>query len=254
MPASKLHPAIHSFRTNVAQVREILEIDKLLLGIPIHLLESVQQAQDKSKTPIQNPRMRVDKALQILRTLRDHDSVAPHLQVVRNQSLVLIVSHFTSAIRAIFIDRLAAALRAEPRPKVADEAFSISASEILDLGPDQPNGLAEAIVRKKNVSFQDMKSIARAFGDMLHVTVARTEGVNDIIVSQACRHAIVHNGGVVDERLMRQIRDTDRKRLQPRLIVGQPITLTDDEVLRAATSMEEYLLVSAVELPTADLV
>lgn len=235
------HPAVRVFRDNIAHVRELLNIDRLILDISIRLLEGVQKAHDRQKQPITNPTLRVDKPLTILKNIRVNDSVAPRLQVVRNQAVVLIVSHFTSAARRIFAERLAAGLREDPPAPVAKEALAISPEEILGLGDDPTSGLAEAIMRKKDVSFQDMKSMSRAFKEMLGIEVPRTPFVNDIVVAQACRHAIVHNGGIVDAKLHKQVQGAVPRRLNPGLQLGATIAFTDEEVLSAANSMECHL-------------
>jgi hypothetical protein len=235
-------PEIAAFRTNVAHIKELLELDQLILRIPIRLLESVQQAQEKVKPRLDNPNIRVEKALHVLRTIRDNDSVAPRLQVVRNQCVVLLVSHFTSGVRSILLGRLARSLQSGEIPEVAYEPLALSASDILALGSDPSHGLAEAIVRRKDVSFQDMKSIARALDELLGIQVERTAEVNDLVVAMSCRHAIVHNGARVDDKLLRQIKGADPRSLRPKLHLGSEIAFTDAEVMHAAESMERYLL------------
>jgi hypothetical protein len=73
-----------------------------------------------------------------------------------------------------------------------------------------------------------MQSIARAFKDYLGIEIERTQRVNDIVLAQGCRHVIVHSGGIVDDRLVRQLSSAQPRRLKPRLVLGERIQFTDE--------------------------
>jgi hypothetical protein len=67
----------------------------------------------------------------------------------------------------------------------------------------------EFLPASEKLSFQDMKSIGRAFKLLLAEDLPRDTRINNIIVAQACRHAVVHAEGVVNGRLLNEIRDAD---------------------------------------------
>ena len=125
--------------------------------------------------------------------------------------------------------------------RLLTEQINVSVGDILDMADNQLFGLAEALLLKKAVSFQDMQSISRAFKDFVGVEVKRSPEVNDIIVAQACRHAIVHNGARVDDRLLKQIRNAAPRHLHPPLLLGGAIAFSDTDVRTVGSSMFLHL-------------
>ena len=63
---------------------------------------------------------------------------------------------------------------------------------------DKEEMFTELLIAKHDISFQDMQSIARTFKDYVGVSVLRGSTMNDVIVAQAYRNAIVHAGGQTD--------------------------------------------------------
>ncbi len=86
-----------------------------------------------------------------------------------------------------------------------------------------------------------MKSIARAFKDNLGVHIEKTATVNDIVLAQACRHVIVHAGAVADDALVRQLSGANPRTLKPKILAGELIQFSPEEVGIAARAMVEYL-------------
>jgi hypothetical protein len=86
-----------------------------------------------------------------------------------------------------------------------------------------------------------MQSIARAFRTYIGLSVERDAEVNDIITAHACRHALVHAGGMVDRKLLAQVRDAMPRRIQPVLQEGASIQLSPAELRTVGTSMTGYL-------------
>jgi hypothetical protein len=101
--------------------------------------------------------------------------------------------------------------------------------------------VAEAIADQGENSWQDMQSIGRAFAKYFGRAPERDAVVNDIIVAQAVRHAVVHAGAKVDRRLLSQIRKASPRSFEPALALDQPIKLTPDEVRLCGQSMLTYL-------------
>lgn len=86
-----------------------------------------------------------------------------------------------------------------------------------------------------------MKSIHKAFGDYLSIEIERDRNVNNIIVAQACRHAIAHNGEIVDSKLIYQIRDSNPRDIQSALVEGNKIKFSPEEVDIVADEMKTYI-------------
>ncbi|HZC81380.1 MAG TPA: hypothetical protein VE222_06610, partial [Nitrospiraceae bacterium] len=82
----------------------------------------------------------------------------------------------------------------------------------------------ETFVRKTDISFQDMQSIARAFRDYVGFEPTRNENVNDIVLGHACRHVIVHAGAVFDRKALGQVRSAVPRTLKKNINVGDAVT------------------------------
>ncbi|MBK6880026.1 MAG: hypothetical protein IPH91_07595 [Elusimicrobia bacterium] len=86
-----------------------------------------------------------------------------------------------------------------------------------------------------------MQSVSRAFKENLDISIERTSDVNDIILAQACRHAIVHSGAFADDQLVRQIAMALPRTLKVDLKKNAKIQFTSEEVTKVSEMMIEYL-------------
>ena len=100
---------------------------------------------------------------------------------------------------------------------------------------------ADLVVAQKDISFQDMQSIARAFRDLSTVEVGRSDDTHDVILGQAARHVIVHAGGHVDTRMTWPISAASPRRLKQVIAVGEQIAFEPEEVRVLAASMTRYI-------------
>jgi hypothetical protein len=203
------------------------------------LLERISAEQDRLK--IIHPNVRVDKPLKVLRNIRKNQSVRAHFQTMYNQCAVLAVSYFTSAVRDVFTLRLEAALRAGPPSALFTESLTLTFPDVEHMTGDPVARFAELFVQKKDISFQDMQSIGRAFKLWIGQDVERTIDVNDVITAHACRHAIVHNAGIVDKKLLAQVRDASPRRIQQSFAAGAAIRFSPDEIRTVGTRMVAYV-------------
>lgn len=171
--------------------------DRIVLDSTIKLLEGTQ---DRLKTQgLANPRLTVERALENVRTIRENDSLRPKYEDMFNQCAVLLVSHFTSALTELFRNAVPAIAERHASLPILDEDVKLSLREVLALQHDPYYALGDLILRKREISFQDMQSTFRAFRDCTGVEPKRTVDVSNIIVGQAARHVIVHNGAVVND-------------------------------------------------------
>lgn len=230
-----------TFRRNMRHVEDLLELDEHILRLPLAKLRSIQRAQERLKhSP--HPHTLVTPVVKMLEQVQEHDSLSPKLQAVRNQCVVLVVSYFGSAVREAFIGTIARRLRdGTGTSSLFDSQLTLSLADLLALEEDAPQKVAEALAEKKDISFQDMRSIGRAFDTFLEHKIERTASVNDIIAAQACRHVIVHNGGVIDAALLRQLKGASPRGVLTGLVAGRSIAATDHDVQMAGKAMEEYL-------------
>jgi hypothetical protein len=96
---------------------------------------------------------------------------------------------------------------------------------------------ADLLIAQHDISFQDMQSIRRAFEKHLDVRIERDAGLNDIIMGQAGRHAIVHAGGIIDNKMIRQVAGAQPRALMPAPKLGEHIRFQPSDIRLLATSM-----------------
>lgn len=85
-----------------------------------------------------------------------------------------------------------------------------------------------------------MKSVSRAFSRYFGIEIGKNEYVNNIIVGQACRHAIVHDGGRANSRVLRQIENARPRTLKIPIGENEQISFTPAEVEELAQNMRMY--------------
>jgi hypothetical protein len=70
------------------------------------------------------------------------------------------------------------ALRNQARVPICDEKLTFFWLGLKRAQGERETVFADLLVSQKNISFQDMQSIARAFADLLEVSISRTEHTN----------------------------------------------------------------------------
>lgn len=231
--------AVDNFKQNVDSVHKLAEFDRVVLEFAIQRLEKVEEVTNKSK--IMNPRMTVTKALDQLRNIRSNDSLRLRYEHIFNQCIVLLVSYFGVAVKDIFERGIGEMIREGQCDNLMNEEFKITAGELSEVGQDLHNHLGALLIRKKDISFQDMQSIARAFGSYCGYSPDKDEDVNNIIAGQACRHVIVHSGAVVTKKCVQQTSKVTPRTLKKTLVVGETVKFTVDEIRILSESMIRYV-------------
>jgi hypothetical protein len=226
---------VYQFDMNVKSVYELANFDRVVLDFAITSLKNVQGG---NRRPING----TENAARALQNVRDHDSLRPKYQAVFNQCLVLLVSYFGSTINNMFNSYLTKYLKRGLTPSTCKkEEIKVSLSDLEALNYDVLGGIGELVVSSKNISFQDMQSIARAFRDWFGYEPKKDREVNNIIVSQACRHVIVHSGGIVNKRLLSQIMNAIPRDLKPNLIENESLRFSPQEIEIVGKSMIRYV-------------
>ena len=240
-PCKPLVEVENVFRSNIEKVRALLRFDDTVLGFALPLLERIRKSHDKAKQPITNTRFRVDKVIDLLEGIHDNKSLEPTFRTIYNQCLVLAVSYFGAALRDVFKESFGQALIGQSRAPLLKEELKLNIADLLRVLEDPKEELAELVIAKKDLSFQDMRSTTRTFRDLCGFAPERGEDVNDIILAQACRHAIVHAGEVVDAKLLRQIDNAQPRNLKVELVEGHYLSFSPEEVDAACGAMRRYI-------------
>ncbi len=228
------------FRSHVASVQRLMNFDRDVLEYSIGAIRDLKDKLEKNFA-IENPKLTAANTLTQLETIRTNDSLRPRYETIFNQALVLLVSYFGSSVHDLFRLGVRRSLEQHSDSPLLNEHLKITFREIMDAEWQLRDVAPDRLIQMKDISFQDMQSIARAFKDNLLVTIPRTQNVDEIILAQACRHAIVHNGGQTDEKLIRQVKAANRRTLKPKILAGDSLQFTVNEVSKVAGFMEGYL-------------
>jgi hypothetical protein len=242
-----MNKIVEQFNLNVKSVYELVNFDRTVLDLAISVVSSSMN-NDYRQNRLQ--RNAVENPVQALKNIRDHDSLRSKYQVVFNQCLVLLVSYFGSTINNLFNSYLTEFLKLGLTPDTCgkEEIIKVSLAELETLNYDVLGNIGELVISSKNISFQDMQSIARAFRDWLGYEPPKDQNVNNIIVGQACRHVIVHAGGVINKRLINQIKNAKPRDLKPNLIERNLLQFSPDEIKLVGESMIRYVMKLSSEL------
>ncbi|MGC1174089.1 hypothetical protein [Polaromonas sp.] len=231
---------LETFENHVGSVHRLMNFDRDVLSFAIESIEELQERLTQHHR-LDNPQLTAARTLQMLRGYREHDSLRPRYKTIFNQALVLLVSYFGSAVHDVFRVGVSAALTSERDSPLLREQLKISFAELKEANFDLRTRAPDLLVNAKDISFQDMKSIARAFKENLGVEIERTPMVNEIILAQACRHVIVHTGALADDALVRQLSGAHPRMLKPKIVSGELVEFTPEEVTSAAAAMVAYL-------------
>lgn len=227
-----------SFDSSLQSVNELLDFDRIVLDFAIH---GVNQLSEKLKTQhgINNPYLSADNTLKALKNIREHDSMRTQYKRVFNQFLVLLVSHFASTVRDLFESAIDEAVKTQKFEKINRATIEVTLADLQKDAEARSSG--EILAIQNDISFQDMQSIARAFQDYFDFVITRDTNVNNIILAQACRHAIVHSGARVDKRLQAQVSGAKPRTVKPSVDLDSEILFSPEEVKLVGESMKLYL-------------
>jgi hypothetical protein len=223
------------FDQNVQSTYELMNFDQVVMDYAIAVVKKLRETAD---LPYTKDKV-IENAVASLENVRRNDSLRIQYGHIANQCVVLLVSYFDSAARDLFQHFLGEVIREGRTDRLSKEEIKMTINELASFSSsDLPN----LLVIKKDISFQDMQSISRAFKYYLGFEPQKTDDVNTIIAGHGCRHVIVHAGGVCDHRLIAQVSKAHPRALKVSMELGQRVTFSPDEVERLGTSMHAYLL------------
>jgi hypothetical protein len=228
-----------TFQEHVSGVRSLMNFDRDVQDMTIsHLAEL---AKTLAATGRDHAYRTVERTRAILQGIRSNDSLRPRYATIFNQALVLLVSYFGSTVADIFRSGVRRELDRDVESKLFGEELRVIIGELRDQKFEIRDAIPELLISSKKISFQDMQSVHRAFRDHLELEVEKTPLVHDIIAGQACRHAIVHTGGVVNDRILRQVANARPRRVKPALKRDEVVEFSPEEVELVADAMSLYV-------------
>jgi len=239
MSTDRFGQIVESFRKNVESVFRLAEFDHIVLDVAIKTLDGIQER--ATADGIDNYRLSVCNGLQLLKDIRTNDSLRPQYAHIFNQCVVLLVSYFSSAVSDIFETSLSVQLDHDPNKALLQEGLRLTVGELVDMDQGIKERLGELIIRKKDISFQDMQSIAKAFETYCNHSPKKDTDVNNIIAGQACRHVIVHTGAVASKRCVSQVSGATPRTLKQNLRKGEEVQFAIPELRILSESMIAYI-------------
>jgi hypothetical protein len=243
----KLESVLDTFCENVASVWKLVNFDTEVQKFALDGVRSLHEFL-KNVKGYDNPQWNGERTLQLLEGIRQSPVLRDRYSTIYNQAVVLLVSYFGSVVGDVF--RVAAGRAMERSdPRVLDTELKLKISELLPLAISPSDQIGDLLIQKEGITFQDMQSTHRAFRNYFGVEIQTDDVATNIIVGQACRHAIVHDGSIANARVMKQLRNAQPRTLKPNLALNENIKFSIAEVELLASEMSRYMraLVSAVE-------
>ena len=234
-----LSDAISRFDDSCKSVIQLRDFDQLLMHVVVDLFTNMQ-SKFAQATP--NGTLKaVENAHRTLIAIKDNESLGPHYESIHNQCIVLLVSHFTSALKEMLVRFFDIALLDHRFERLGKQDFKLSVSELREASSDSSRSYGDIFLSKRDVSFQNLESIDRLFRDSFGVSIEKDPKVQDLILAMEARHCIVHSGSKVERKTAQHLRAAPDRSIKPHLSEGDRITFTKDEINLVLDRMKDYL-------------
>lgn len=193
---------VETFKNNLKEIDRLINFDRELLQI---VTSSIETLHNNLKTKFADERINGKRTLDMVQGIRTNDSLRSKYKVIYNQAIVLLVSHFSSALGDLFRQAVTNKLESKNPGKITEEEFKLTVADLRDPDWNTTTSIPDLLIAKYDFTFQDMAATCRAFTNYTEHNPLKDELMNNIIVAQACRHSIVHAGGRVSDKTLKQI-------------------------------------------------
>lgn len=229
---------LDTFHRNLGEVDRLINFDRELLQVVALTVEGLHE---QLKTRHADERLNGKRALDTILGLRDNETIRSKYQAIYNQAVVLLVSHFASALGDLFREAVANQLSTEDPGKLLEEEFKLSVADMKERDWSLVGAVPELLIAKYDYTFQDMGATVRAFTTYTALEPTKGRTMNNIIAAQACRNSIVHAGGRVTEKTTRQLAKIQPRVLKPSLNPGDVLTFSLEEVELVKSEMSLFI-------------
>ncbi len=236
-------PILDSFTSHIESVRSLMNFDKIVLDFCIIQIEQLNdRIKNNQEINITNVHFFPENTLKQLKLIKQNNSMKLQYESIYNQCLVLIVSYFTSCIKELFRDSLQYySERNHENLKCINTELKFTFEELETYNFDLSKSVGDIIIKKRNLSFQDMQSICREFQSYFGIKVDKDKIVDNIILAQAARHAIVHSLSIADEKFITQISYTNRRSIKLSIKLNDELKFSTSEIEEIMNNMREFL-------------
>lgn len=236
-------PILDSFTSHIESVKSLMSFDEIVLDFCINQIENLnERIKNNTEIKITNVQFLPESALKQLKLIKQHDSMRIQYESIYNQCLVLIVSYFTSSVKDLFRDSLQYYSEKKHQSlKFINAELKFTFEELENYGFDLSKSVGDIIIKKRNLTFQDMQSICREFQNYFGLKIEKNRIVDNIILAQAARHAIVHSLSIADERFINQISQTTKRTIKASISIDDELRFLPLEIEEIMNNMREFL-------------
>ncbi len=240
--ATAIKPIMLNLEANISSVFDLVKFDKILLDLCIDHLEALdERIKNNAEIKITNVSFYPSHTLTMLRNIKQNDSMKLMYGSMYNQGVVLLVSYLTSSIKDLFSHCLNywATHNKDLFTKVNTE-FKITLDELRSLDFNLSASIGDLIIKKKSISFQDMQSTLREFEVYFGFKTEKNMFIDNVILGQAARHAIVHSLAIADEKFIQQISDTKLRNIKTSVLQNDDLKFTLEELEELTESIKKF--------------
>jgi len=217
-----------TLKQNIEDVKKLAGFDNVILDFSISAIRDLQGK--LSKIDINNPNLMASTTLTMLENIRSNKSLRPQYETIFNQCVVLQVSVFASSVGDLFRSAIDILIDTGKSNELKDEEFKLSVRELEEFEYRLDGRIGQLVAEKNDISFQDMKSINRAFRKYFSVSIPKDEITNNIIIAQAARNVIVHDAAACNDRLRKQVSGAIPRDIKSNLSDIQRIQFDPNEI------------------------
>jgi len=217
------------FENQLKSIEELANFDRFILDFCINHIQSLNERLRTGPPEITNQYYLAENTLKSIKAIRENDSLRINYQSIFNSCLVLQVSYFTSTLNDLFKHAFQFLAERGLLPEIKDD-LKLTFKELEDVSFNLTTNIADMILKKKEISFQDMQSICKVYKHYFDIDIEKDTQCNTIILAQASRHAIVHSLGKADERFLRQISAAYPRDLKQDFVLDQEIKFSSSEL------------------------
>lgn len=184
------------YKTVLEDINKLATTPNLIRQVAINTLQSAmkQQLNYTAKTIINN-------GIHSLENIQDK-SIESNFKVIHSQMCILAVSLLESLLKEYFANACSKISNINLENKKLTE-IKVTALDLIVHDLKYTRDFGQLILDKEKGSFQDLKSIKRAFSDYFSKGLElKEESEKKIAFYLECRHVLVHRGGKVDKKFL----------------------------------------------------
>jgi len=237
---------VKTFSENVESVNALVNFENQVMRVAIDGVQALHES--LVKTGLKDDSKNGGHTLRKLKSIKNTNTLKSSYQIIQNQAIVLLVSYFGSAVSDLFRVSSTIAVKTHNDKRVLGADLRLKVSDVIELGTVMGEDIYDLLIAQHSTSFQDMKSINRDFDEYFGITIDNDKVVNNIILGQACRYNIVHEGARVNNRVVNKVSTAKPRDLKQTLQLGETVKFTEEEIQTLADSMFVYVQELAVQV------